>query len=74
MRGFRIARLLGPDTPFLSSGRLAAADVYEDETPSAGIVAGIGVVSGQEVVIVANDATVKRGDVLSADGEEAPAG
>jgi acetyl-CoA carboxylase carboxyltransferase component len=57
----RIARLLDPDTPFLELSPLAAWGVYEDETPGAGIVTGIGVVAGQEVVIVANDATVKGG-------------
>jgi acetyl-CoA carboxylase carboxyltransferase component len=60
----RIARLLDPDTPFLEFSPLAAWEVYEDETPGAGIVTGIGVVSGQEVVIVANDATVKGGTYL----------
>src|SRR5687768_4350019 len=57
----RIARLLDPDTPFLEFSPLASWGVYEDETPGAGIVTGIGVVSGQEVMIVANDATVKGG-------------
>src|SRR5258707_789236 len=57
----RIERLLDPGSPFLELSPLAAFDVYEDETPSAGIVTGIGRVSGQEVMIVANDATVKGG-------------
>ena len=57
----RIARLLDPDTPFLELSPLAAWGMYDDEAPGAGIVTGIGVVSGQEVVIVANDATVKGG-------------
>lgn len=57
----RIARLLDEGSPFLELSPLAALDVYEDETPSAGIVTGIGRVSGQEVMIVANDATVKGG-------------
>src|SRR5919197_5709278 len=57
----RIERLLDPDTAFLELSPLAAHEVYEDEVPAAGIVAGIGRVAGQEVMIVANDATVKGG-------------
>ncbi len=57
----RIARLLDPDTPFLEFSPLAAHGLYDDEAPAAGIVTGIGVVAGQEVVVVANDATVKGG-------------
>jgi acetyl-CoA carboxylase carboxyltransferase component len=57
----RLARLLDPDTPFLEIGALAAWGVYDDDAPGAGIVTGIGVVAGREVVIVANDATVKGG-------------
>jgi acetyl-CoA carboxylase carboxyltransferase component len=57
----RIARLCDPETPFLELSPLAAWDMYEGEVPSAGIVTGIGVVEGQECVIVANDATVKAG-------------
>ncbi len=57
----RIAHLLDPDTPFLEIGALAAYGVYDDDVPAAGIVTGIGRVSGQEVMIVANDATVKGG-------------
>ncbi|MBA3943767.1 MAG: methylcrotonoyl-CoA carboxylase [Herpetosiphonaceae bacterium] len=57
----RIARLLDPDMAFLELSPLAAADVYEDVVPAAGIVTGIGRVKGQEVMIVANDATVKGG-------------
>src|SRR5690348_15266689 len=57
----RIARLCDPDTPWLELSALAAWDMYEGEVPSAGIVTGIGVVEGQECVIVANDATVKAG-------------
>ena len=57
----RIERLLDPDTPFLELSPLAAWDVYDNEAPAAGIVTGIGRVSGREVVIVANDATVKGG-------------
>jgi acetyl-CoA carboxylase carboxyltransferase component len=57
----RVDRLLDPDTPFLELSPLAAHEVYDDEVPAAGIVIGIGRVAGQEVMIVANDATVKGG-------------
>jgi 3-methylcrotonyl-CoA carboxylase beta subunit len=57
----RIERLIDPGTFFLELSPLAALNVYEDETPGAGIVTGIGRVSGRDVVIVANDATVKGG-------------
>jgi len=57
----RIERLLDPDTPFLELSALAAGGLYDDEVPSAGIVTGVGVISGRECVIVANDATVKGG-------------
>lgn len=57
----RIERLLDPNTPFLEFSSLAAHRVYEDEVPAAGVITGIGRVSGQEVMIVANDATVKGG-------------
>jgi 3-methylcrotonyl-CoA carboxylase beta subunit len=57
----RVTRLLDPGAPFLEIGQLAAWDMYEGEAPSAGIITGIGRVAGREVVIVANDATVKGG-------------
>jgi acetyl-CoA carboxylase carboxyltransferase component len=57
----RVDRLLDPGSAFLELGALAAWDMYEGQAPSAGIVTGIGVVEGQECVIVANDATVKGG-------------
>jgi 3-methylcrotonyl-CoA carboxylase beta subunit/propionyl-CoA carboxylase len=57
----RIERLLDPETPFLELSPLAAWDLYENDAPAAGIVTGIGRVSGREVLIVANDATVKGG-------------
>src|SRR5207302_2927524 len=57
----RVERLLDPGSPFLEVGALAALDLYDNEAPSAGIVTGIGRVSGTECVIVANDATVKGG-------------
>lgn len=57
----RIRRLLDPGTPFLELSPLAAWDLYEGSAPGAGIVTGIGVIHGREVMIVANDATVKGG-------------
>jgi 3-methylcrotonyl-CoA carboxylase beta subunit len=57
----RIDRLLDPAAPFLELSPLAANGMYDDEAPGAGIVTGIGTVSGTECVIVANDATVKGG-------------
>ena len=57
----RVERLLDPGSPFLEIGQLAAFDMYDGEAPSAGIICGIGRVSGREVMIVANDATVKGG-------------
>ncbi|HSH78453.1 MAG TPA: carboxyl transferase domain-containing protein [Herpetosiphonaceae bacterium] len=57
----RIEKLLDPNTAFLELSPLAALGVYEDDVPAAGIVTGIGRVAGQEVMIVANDATVKGG-------------
>jgi acetyl-CoA carboxylase carboxyltransferase component len=57
----RIDRLLDPGSPFLELSPLAAWELYDGEAPSAGIVTGIGRVSGREVMIVANDATVKGG-------------
>jgi len=57
----RIDRLLDPDSPFLELSPLAAWDLYDHEAPCAGIVTGIGRISGREVLIVANDATVKGG-------------
>src|SRR5688500_4336125 len=57
----RIDGLLDPDSPFLELSPLAAWDMYENEAPGAGIVTGVGRVSGREVLIVANDATVKGG-------------
>ena len=57
----RVDRLLDPGSPFLELSALAATGMYDDAVPSAGIVTGIGRVSGRECVIVANDATVKGG-------------
>jgi 3-methylcrotonyl-CoA carboxylase beta subunit len=57
----RVNLLLDPGTPFLELSQLAALDVYDEDVPAAGIISGIGRVSGQECMIVANDATVKGG-------------
>jgi acetyl-CoA carboxylase carboxyltransferase component len=57
----RIDVLVDPGTAFLELNALAAWELYDGEAPSAGIVTGIGVVEGRQVVIVANDATVKGG-------------
>src|SRR5712691_11744949 len=55
----RVERLLDPGTAFLELSPLAALGMYDDEAPGAGIITGIGRVSGNTCVIVANDATVK---------------
>jgi 3-methylcrotonyl-CoA carboxylase beta subunit len=60
----RIERLLDPGAPFLEIGQLAAWGMYDGQAPSAGLVAGVGRVEGQECMIVANDATVKGGSYL----------
>jgi 3-methylcrotonyl-CoA carboxylase beta subunit len=57
----RVATLIDPGSPFLEFSQLAAFGLYGGEVPAAGIVTGIGRVSGRECVIVANDATVKGG-------------
>ncbi|WP_374644760.1 carboxyl transferase domain-containing protein [Tabrizicola sp.] len=57
----RIDRLLDPGSPFLEIGIFAAQGLYDGASPSAGLIAGIGRVEGQEVMILANDATVKGG-------------
>ena len=57
----RVDRLLDPGSPFLELSPLAADGMYGGAVPSAGVVTGIGRVSGREVVVVANDATVKGG-------------
>ncbi len=57
----RVRALLDPGAPFLELSQLAAYGMYGDDAPAAGIVTGIGRVEGAEVVIVANDATVKGG-------------
>ena len=57
----RVARLLDPGARFQEVGLLVAYDEYEGQAPSAGVVTGFGLVAGREVVVVANDATVKAG-------------
>src|SRR5882762_1171759 len=57
----RIDRLLDEGSPFLELSPLAAWEMYDNDAPGAGIVTGIGRVSGREVLVVANDATVKGG-------------
>jgi 3-methylcrotonyl-CoA carboxylase beta subunit len=57
----RVEKLLDPGTPFLEIGQLAAHGVYGDDVPAAGVIAGIGRVSGRMCMIVCNDATVKGG-------------
>jgi 3-methylcrotonyl-CoA carboxylase beta subunit len=57
----RVGHLLDAGAPFLEVGQLAACDMYNGEAPAAGVITGIGRVAGREVMIVANDATVKGG-------------
>ena len=57
----RLEALLDPGSPFLELSALAAHEVYDDHVPGAGIITGIGRISGQECVVVINDATVKGG-------------
>lgn len=57
----RIDALLDAGSPFLEVGALAAYEVYDDDIPAAGVIAGIGRVCGQECMIICNDATVKGG-------------
>ena len=57
----RIERLLDPGSPFLELSPLAAHGMYEGQAPAAGIITGIGMVAGRQVMVVANDATVKGG-------------
>ncbi len=57
----RVERLADPGSPFLELAPLAAGGLYDDAAPGAGVVAGVARVHGREVVVVANDATVKGG-------------
>src|SRR5688500_8337238 len=57
----RVDALVDPASPFLELSPMAAHGLYDGDAPAAGIITGVGRVSGREVVIVANDATVKGG-------------
>src|SRR5579871_6793205 len=57
----RIKQLLDPDSIFLEISPLAGYELYEDEVPAGGVIAGIGKIAGLECMIVANEATVKGG-------------
>ena len=57
----RVANLLDPGSPFLEIAAMAAHGLYDGAAPGAGVIAGIGRVQGQDVMVVANDATVKGG-------------
>lgn len=57
----RLSKLFDPNTPFLEFSPLAAYNMYDNEAPAAGIITGVGIVHGKEVLVVANDATVKGG-------------
>ena len=57
----RIKRLLDDDAPFLEFSALAGHELYEDDVPAGGIITGLGRIGGTEVVVLANDATVKGG-------------
>ena len=57
----RVGRLCDAGSHFMEIGLLVAYDQYDGEAPSAGVVTGVGIVHGREVVVVANDATVKAG-------------
>ncbi len=57
----RVERLLDPGSPFLEIGQLASHGMYDDASPGASLIAGIGRVSGRQCMIICNDATVKGG-------------
>ncbi len=57
----RVEQLLDPGAPWFEVGLLMAYDQYEGQAPGAGVITGVGLVEGREVVVVANDATVKAG-------------
>src|SRR5689334_21083488 len=57
----RVEHLLDDGSPFLEVAPLAAFDLYEGDAPGAGVIAGIGLVEGRQVMIICNDATVKGG-------------
>jgi len=60
----RVERLCDPGTAFLELSPLAANGMYDDGAPGAGVLTGVGVVQGRQVMVVANDATVKGGSYL----------
>ncbi|MEM9599850.1 MAG: carboxyl transferase domain-containing protein [Pseudomonadota bacterium] len=66
----RVERLLDPGSPFLELSQLAGHDMYEFEVPGAGIITGIGRVSGRECVVICNDPTVKGGTYFSMTGKK----
>lgn len=57
----RIERLLDPGSPFLEFSQFAGYELYDDDVPAGGVITGIGQISGQECVLIVNDATVKGG-------------
>lgn len=57
----RVEQLLDPGTPWFEVGLLVAYDRYDGQAPGAGVITGVGMVEGREVVVVANDSTVKAG-------------
>ncbi|RVI40732.1 carboxyl transferase domain-containing protein, partial [Sinorhizobium medicae] len=57
----RVAALIDPGTPFLELGATAAHEMYNGDAPAAGLITGIGRISGRECMIVCNDPTVKGG-------------
>jgi acetyl-CoA carboxylase carboxyltransferase component len=57
----RVRKLFDKNTPFLEFSALGAYDMYDNDAPAAGMITGVGVVHGREVLVVANDATVKGG-------------
>ncbi|MGO1232049.1 carboxyl transferase domain-containing protein, partial [Glutamicibacter arilaitensis] len=57
----RVDQLLDEGSPFLEIAPLAAEDMYDGASPGAGVIAGIGLVHGRHVLVIANDATVKGG-------------
>lgn len=57
----RVERLLDQGTPWLELGLLVGYDRYDGQAPAAGVITGVGIVEGREVVVIANDATVKAG-------------
>ena len=61
----RVERLLDKNTPFMEFSSLAAWDKYKNEMPGAGMITGVGIVHGREVMIVCNDATVKGGTYVA---------